>query len=132
MTKNKKQPVTRKFPKEFLRDIIWEEESEFEDKVGIQVKNEITDTGRWSVYHELVFSYDEKFYAVNYSVGATEIQDERPFEYEGDEVECFEVAPKPVTVIEYHAVYTDVSENNAVQGHSPVPQHGHLQAPAGE
>ena len=105
----KKKQVIRKFPKEFLRELLWEEESEFEDKLGLKVRDEISDTGRWSVHHELVFSYDEKFYAVNYSTGATEYQDERPFDNEDEEVDCYEVAPKPVTVIEYHAVYTDES-----------------------
>lgn len=109
MTKNKKQPVTRKFPKEFLKEVLEEEEAEFEGKEGLKVRDEISDTGRWSVHYELIFSYDERFYAVNYSTGATEMQDEYPFDNEGDEVECYEVAPKPVTVIEYHAVYTDES-----------------------
>ncbi len=59
--------------------------------------NEITDTGRWSVYHEIVFAHDGKFYKTCYSVGATEHQDERIWEYE-ENIECWEVELKEVLV----------------------------------
>jgi hypothetical protein len=51
---------------------------------------EVTDTSRWSVHYDLIFEYKGKFYKTHYSKGATEYQDERPWEYE-DEVECVEV-----------------------------------------
>lgn len=61
------------------------------------VLNNITDTSRWSIHHEIVFAHDGKFYQTYYSEGATEQQDESPWEYD-NEVECHEVELKEVTV----------------------------------
>lgn len=62
------------------------------------IVNDIIDTSRWSVIHTIVFmDKDGKFYQTSYSEGATECQDERPWEYES-EVECYEVELKEVTV----------------------------------
>lgn len=47
-------------------------------------------SGRWSVHHRIVFKYQDKFYQTTYSVGATEYQNEGPWEYE-DDIECQEV-----------------------------------------
>lgn len=59
------------------------------------------DHRRWSVGSEIIFEYHGKFYKSRYYVGATESQEEHPWEYE-DEVECPEVRPieKLVTVYE--------------------------------
>ena len=57
----------------------------------------IVDTTRWSIVHEIVFEDNGKFYMTTYSEGATEIQDERPWEYD-DEIECTEVELKEVKV----------------------------------
>ena len=65
-----------------------------------RIRDTITGHGRWSVYHELVFKSGGKFYRVSYSIGATESQDEQPFEHGGDR-ECEEVEPYEKTVIEY-------------------------------
>ncbi|GAV11406.1 hypothetical protein [Paenibacillus sp. NAIST15-1] len=55
------------------------------------IRDDITDNSRWSIHHEIIFKWtDGKFYRAYYSVGATESQDEAPWEYE-DEVECVEV-----------------------------------------
>lgn len=54
------------------------------------IKNEIYDTSRWSIHHKIIFSYNDKFYSTTYSVGATEYQDESPWQNEED-VECQEV-----------------------------------------
>lgn len=54
------------------------------------IKNTITDTSRWSVHHEIIFAYNDKFWRTDYSVGATEQQDECAWEYE-EEVDCIEV-----------------------------------------
>ena len=61
------------------------------------IKDDIVDTSRWSVHHEIIFSYDGKFYRTYYYEGATEMQDERPWEYE-TEIECIEVELKEVKV----------------------------------
>ena len=57
---------------------------------GNTIVNKIISTTRWSVVHEIVFEDNGKFYQTAYFEGATELQDERPWEYE-DEVECIEV-----------------------------------------
>jgi hypothetical protein len=61
------------------------------------IKNDIVDTGRWSIHHEIIFAHDGKFYQTYYSEGATEMQDESPWEYE-NEVECVEVELKEVKI----------------------------------
>lgn len=61
------------------------------------IYDEVTDNSRWSIYHTCVFENNGKFYMAEYSVGATECQDERPWEYK-DEVECTEVELKEVIV----------------------------------
>ncbi len=61
------------------------------------ILDEIEETSRWSIHHKIVFVYDGKFYETTYSEGATEMQDERPWEYE-EEVECHEVELKEVKV----------------------------------
>lgn len=72
-----------KFKKEELEDIVWE---------GDIVSERIMDHTRWSVHYEIVFKHtDGKFYRTNYSKGATESQDERPFQYDDDIIEVEEV-----------------------------------------
>ena len=61
------------------------------------IVNRIVDTTRWSIIHEIVFEDNGKFYMTTYSEGATEIQDERPWEYD-DEIKCIEVELKEVKV----------------------------------
>lgn len=55
------------------------------------IRDEIVDVTRWSVVHELTFTMpgqvDGSAWVASYSVGATECQDESPWEYE-DTVEC--------------------------------------------
>jgi predicted nuclease of restriction endonuclease-like RecB superfamily len=62
--------------------------------------DEITDTSRWSIHHKIVFQHDGKFYSIHYSEGATEMQDESPWEYEED-VDCTEVELKEVKVMKW-------------------------------
>ena len=81
--------TTIKLHKDFLKYEL--------DLPSSAILNEITDTSRWSVYHRIVFGYEGKFYETHYSEGATEMQDESPWEYE-DEVECDEVELKEVKV----------------------------------
>jgi len=65
------------------------------------VYDKIIGKGRWSVHYERVFKHDGKFYATTYQMGATEGQDERPYEYDDDEVECKEVFPVEKTITVY-------------------------------
>ena len=85
--------------KEEAREAIWDELEGFEE-----VSDTLVDTTRWSEIHDIVIKRlsDGKFFMDSYSVGATEMQDESPYEYtEPNFVEC-----KPVekTVITYEKV----------------------------
>lgn len=81
-----------KFKKEWLLDTLGDEND---------VENEISHKSRWSIFHRRVFKYDNKFYVSCYSVGATEQQDESPYEYDPDEIECEEVRPVEKMTIVY-------------------------------
>lgn len=59
--------------------------------------DEIIDNGRWSIIHRCIFQDHGKFYETSYSVGATECQDESPWEYE-DNIESTEVELSEVKV----------------------------------
>lgn len=65
------------------------------------IRNELIDSSRWNVYYELVIKQlsDGKYFKTTYSEGATEIQDERPFEY--GEAKFTEVFPIKVVVTQY-------------------------------
>ena len=65
------------------------------------MSNPIVDTSRWSTIYDLVFKFEGNFYQTSYSVGATEYQDESPFDYENDEIECRQVWPHEVVSIKY-------------------------------
>lgn len=62
------------------------------------LEDNITENSRWSIQHEIIFQdNDGKFYKAYYSVGATECQDEAPWEYE-DNITCYEVKKQKVVV----------------------------------
>lgn len=82
-----------KFKKEFLQEME-----------GKTIQKTIIDHSRWSVLYERVFEYVGKLYCTHYSVGATEQQDEGPYEYEPDEIECQEVKPVEKLVIIYEII----------------------------
>lgn len=87
-----------KFPTEDLKEMLW---GDHDRSVYEVMRDEMVDTGRWSIYYRLVFKYQDKYYAVGYGRGATECQDEQPFENEGDTVECDEVQRVEKVVIDY-------------------------------
>lgn len=76
--------------------ILWSDSEDF--KI---ISNEIFEHTRWSVHHELIVQRisDGKFFRSYYSKGATEYQDEEPWEYA--EPEFIEVFPTQVTVTVY-------------------------------
>lgn len=55
------------------------------------IENQIFDHGRWSIQFRLIFKTKNKFYQSYYSRGATEYQDESPYEGEDKFIECQEV-----------------------------------------
>ena len=91
-----------KFKKQDLQNLVWDDH---DNTVFEVIEDEQVDTTRWSTMHEMVFKfkYNGLFYATNYSQGATECQDERPYEDEDDEIECYQVVPTEVKVIRYVA-----------------------------
>jgi hypothetical protein len=64
-------------PVEEAREMVYGDSA-----IGTIVESRITGTSRWSVHHEAIIRYKGKDWKVTYSVGATEAQDERPFEYD--------------------------------------------------
>lgn len=68
---------------------------------GETIYDKIIGHGRWSVHHERVFKYQGRYYLTTYSVGATESQDESPYEYDKGEIECPEVFPNEEVVTVY-------------------------------
>lgn len=88
-----------KISKEILKELAWEGMCN-NFKV---IKTELVDNTRWSlVYDEIIQDIDTgKYYLTSYSTGATECQDESPYEYDPDEIEVVEVVPTEKTIIEY-------------------------------
>ena len=85
-----------KFAKEFLQEAVYDDNDETDTIV-----NEIIDSTRWSVVYWFVFKYQGKFYGTTYTVGATEQQDEAPFEHDNDVIEVSEVVPVEKTIVVY-------------------------------
>ena len=81
---------TKVFSKDYLMD-------ELDLPYENTIVNRIVNTTRWFIIHEIVFEDKGKFYMTTYSEGATEYQDERPWEYD-DEIKCTEVELKEVKV----------------------------------
>lgn len=82
------------FKKEFLLEIGIDRNIEV-------IEEEITNQSRWSTHYRVVFKWEGKFYETHFSRGSTECQDESPYEYEDDDIECPEVEPYEVTVTKY-------------------------------
>lgn len=70
------------------------------------VHSEMIDTSRWSHIYERVYKDLDtgKYWRTSYRVGATECQDERPYENDGEFIEFDEVVPRETIIIEYVAV----------------------------
>lgn len=81
-----------KFKREWLMDTNGDEND---------VVNTINGSTRWSIDYDRVFKFEQKFYSAPYSVGATESQDEAPYEFDDDMVECGEVFPHEEIKIVY-------------------------------
>lgn len=89
------------FKKEYLiQNGIPNDWDAIDNAKGEVIYDKVIDNSRWSVIHEIVFKLDDKFYLTHYSVGATECQEERPWEYE-DDIRCVEVVEKEVLVKKY-------------------------------
>ncbi len=67
----------------------------------VLISDDIVDHQRWSVVHSIIIERksDNKFFRGWYNVGATESQDESPWEYDAPVFD--EVIPVEKTIIEY-------------------------------
>ena len=83
------------FSAEVMLSIANDDTDEF-----IKVEDQIIDNERWTVTHEMIFQQIStgKFYRSYFRRGATEYQDEGPYEYDGDIITCKEVVKKEVMV----------------------------------
>lgn len=80
--------VVAEFPKAELQAVTGYEDGPLEE-----IQDRVVETTRWSIIHELIFrdTRTGKVYRTSYSVGATEYQDESPFDYSGDMISCVQV-----------------------------------------
>jgi hypothetical protein len=85
-----------KLTAEEARDIVFDCS---DDWSTVQGTVEVTGKSRWSIYKEGVFLHkpSNKYYLFEWQVGATEMQDEQPYEYV-DYVEPTEVVLQEVVV----------------------------------
>jgi hypothetical protein len=85
---------------EQAREILFEDNDDF--KI---ISDEIIENSRWSILRLLTVQRisDGAFFRASYSVGATEQQDERPWEYSSPDF--YEVIPEQVVVTKYVRKY---------------------------
>lgn len=82
------------------REVIYNEHEDWEE-----VTKSMTDHTRWSVWYEGIFLHipSNKHYRFIWSIGATEQQDERPYEFD-KEIEVVGVRPVEKIVIDWEPV----------------------------
>lgn len=90
-----------KFKREFMQRLAYDDIYPKEAEV---IENKIISVGRWDIHYEIVFKTNSKYYRSYYSIGATENQDNQPYEYDGNEIECEEVVPYEETVVRFKKV----------------------------
>jgi hypothetical protein len=96
---NEPEFQTRTFPKDFLVDELGLPDDADTERVKV-LRNEIIDTSRWSVHYTLVFEFEGGIYGTTYSLGATEMQEEHPWDYMSD-VKCDVMEAYQVEITEY-------------------------------
>lgn len=87
-----------KFKKEDLQDGVGRYNS---GRLKNTILCEHSGESRWAQEWRRVFEFEGKLYETYYRVGSTECQNESPYEYEDDEIECPEVFAREKTVTEY-------------------------------
>ena len=74
------------------------------DSERIEVlKDSLIDSSRWSLIYEVIFldGEDGKTWSTTYTTGATENQDQGPFEYDDEMVPCIEMEAAKIVVETY-------------------------------
>lgn len=71
-----------------------------------KISERIIDTSRWSINYEAIFrdKSTDKVYLTFFDKGATEMQEEHPYEWASDMIDCTEVELQLVTKEEWVAV----------------------------
>lgn len=94
------------FTKEVARELEWGSAPDYE-----VVENVLYDNSRWALHYRLTIKRksDGKFFQATYRRGATESQDERPFEYT-DPI-FTEVYPVQKTITVYAQASDELSGN---------------------
>lgn len=87
--------MRKTFEKDFMLEVLWEDRDDAEIILDV-----IDGNSRWSLEHRFIFTFEGKFWETSYRTGATEQQDETPWQYD-DSVECWEVVPVEKIVIDY-------------------------------
>lgn len=82
--------MTVSFSRDYLRDDLHLPYENF-------IVDTIVGTTRWAIVHEIIFEDKGKFYQTRYLEGATELQDEIPWEHD-NLIECTEVELREVKV----------------------------------
>ena len=86
------------FDKDYLKEVL-------DDEVGEVIENKIIETSRWSIHYRMIFkTEDGGLFETFYERGATEMQDQQPYEYDSDEIECSEVKPVKTVVTIYERI----------------------------
>lgn len=94
--------ATKKFPRGDLLLLIGREYRNVEgSSEGYElIDDEIWTNTRWAIVHKIIFKHGGQFWTTMYQVGATEFQEQEPWEFLS-EVECTEVVPVEKTITTY-------------------------------
>lgn len=94
-------------PSYVTRDFTKDELDELEVRFGgaSVVRDDIVDTTRWGIVHKVVFRADGDLWEITFEEGATEYQEQDPFEYGPHTAR--KVEARKVEVTEYHPVIAD-------------------------
>jgi len=91
-----------KFKKEELQALAYDD---YDTSEGWEVmRRQIIDTTRWSTVYQIIFRKDDKFYGTVYAEAATEAQEERPYEDEGDLIGVTEMEQYQEMVTDYREI----------------------------
>lgn len=94
-----------KFSKYWLRELIDGKCPEIGGDIGEMVSNTIVGTRRWSLVHEIVFTFRDTFYQTEYKCAKTELQDEKPYAYDSSMIDCDEVKQVEVMCTKWEKVW---------------------------
>ena len=107
-----------KFPKQLLIDLLdcvpdpdglFNDPSNYvedDEKQYCVIESVMCDQRRWVTVYRMVFmcKNDRRYYVSHYDVGSTEMQDQSPYEDDGDLIECRQVFEREITTKVYETV----------------------------